>query len=115
MLKRIIFTCILLFTLDSAALAGGGKTPESCAGVGAALVKCYDCRAKKYLGNVSVLTSYEEDQGKKFCVRASDAKEACSRVYGVSSGCIGFYTKYSLGMGSVEETYNTTCVEAIGY
>ena len=115
MLKRMILTCVLLFILDSAALAGGGKTPESCAGVGSVVVKCYDCVAKKYLGTVAVLTSYEEDQGKKFCVSVSVAKEACSRVYGVSSGCIGFYTKYSLGMGSVEETYNTTCVEAIGY
>lgn len=114
LLSGVVFWGLSLMLLSSA-WAGTKTTPENCQSVGSALVKCYDCANRKYLGNVAVLTGYEEDQGESFCVVASEAKSACSSAFGVSSFQIGFYTKFRMGTGSKEEFYDTSCVEAVGY
>lgn len=112
--KIVILICVLFLMYSPAAFAGG-KNPDSCKAVGSVVVRCYDCGSERsYLGNVAVLTDYEEDQGKKYCVKASVAKQACANKFGVSSYCIDFYTKYSLGMSTYTEFYNTTCVEEVG-
>jgi hypothetical protein len=116
MCVKIFFVCVFVCMLSLIALAGGGKNPDSCAGVGSVLVHCYECRddTKRYLGKVAVLTGYEEAQGEKFCVRAADARTACSQAFGVSTHVIGFYTKYKMGLGESEEYYNTSCVKQVG-
>lgn len=114
--KKAILICVLFLMYSPAAFAGGGPSPENCKAVGSALVRCYDCGSeRRYLGDVAVLTDYEEDRGKKYCVKASDAKQACSNRFGVPSYNIGFYTKFRIGTGTREETYNTTCVEQVGH
>lgn len=115
--KQAALICAMVLILSQAALATTEKSKEKCQKVGSTLVKCYDCRdsSKRYLGNVAVLTDYEEDQGKKFCVVAATAKTKCASAYGVSKGAIGFYTKFKIGMGSSEEFYRTSCVKSVGY
>jgi hypothetical protein len=68
MCVKIFFVCVFVCMLSLIALAGGGKNPDSCAGVGSVLVHCYECRddTKRYLGKVAVLTGYEEAQGENF-------------------------------------------------
>ena len=116
-LKTTLITALLaIFILSPSAWATTKKTPSSCAEVGSAKVKCYQCSGtKKYLGDVPVLTAYEKDQGKDFCVRANDARSACASKFGVSKWSIGFYTKFSIGSGTSEEFYNTSCVKEVGY
>jgi hypothetical protein len=116
MYVKMIFVCVFVCMLSLIALAGGGTNPDSCAGVGSALVHCYECSShtKRYLGKVAVLTGYEEDQGEKFCIRAADAKTACSQAFGVPASAIGFYTKFKIGAGESEECYNTKCVDQVG-
>ncbi len=104
-------------SLPAGGWAGTNATPENCAAVGSVVVHCYRCRPepdRAYLGKVSVLTGYEEAGGRGYCVEANEAKSACSRVFGISSGNVGFYTKYSIGWGSRDEIYDEPCVNAVG-
>jgi len=115
LLLGVLFAA-LSFALSSPAMAGTKPSPESCEAVGAALLKCYDCRnPQKYVGKASVMTAYEEAQGKKWCVRAADGKAACSAATGVPKYSVGFYTKYHIGSGTREEFYNTNCVNNVGH
>ncbi len=91
-------------------------TPENCAAVGSAKVHCYNCDSspKKYVGYVAVLTNYEVSGGEGYCVRASEAKERCSSKFGYDKNSVGFYTEFRIGGGSREETYHSSCVDAVG-
>lgn len=115
--KEILLICVLPLIFVPFALATGLTVNESsCKAVGSAVVKCYDCTpgSQRYLGNVAVLTGYEEAQGKKFCVVEADAKNACARTFGVPESIIGYRTTFNMMMGSKTETYRTSCVEAVG-
>ena len=117
--QKVILICLFVSLISSVVFASGimgNKTPDSCEAVGAVTVKCYECtnNVKRYLGKVAVLAGYEEDQGKKFCVRENDAKTACSQAFSVPMWSIGYKANYSLGLGNAEETYKTPCVEAAG-
>ncbi len=117
--QKVLFLGMLFvalsFALPPSAMAGSKPSPESCAAVGSVALKCYDCgNPQHYVGKVAVLTSYEEAQGKKFCVKASDGKNACSAAYGVPAHRVGFYAKFKLGTGTREEYYKTTCVNNCG-
>lgn len=71
--KKTILICAIILMLPQFVLAtGSSKNEKNCKNVGAVVVKCYNCGGSKcYLGEVAVLSGYEEDQGKKFCVVAS--------------------------------------------
>ncbi|GAB6059235.1 hypothetical protein JCM31598_23520 [Desulfonatronum parangueonense] len=114
--KKPLLFCVLMLMLPQFVLATGGVNEDNCKAVGSVVVKCYDCQAgaQRYLGNVAVLTGYEEAQGKKFCVVSAEAIQACSRAFGVPEYNIGYYTKFKIGIDIKEETYRTSCVEAVG-
>ena len=116
-LKKIIVSAVLMICLPSvSAWAATKKTPSTCANVGSVTVKCYQCKGgQKYLGDVTVTAAYEEDQGKKFCIKLYDARSACASKYGVLMRNVGFYAKYKLGWGTYEEFCKTPCVKAVGY
>ncbi|MCW7752997.1 hypothetical protein OOT00_03245 [Desulfobotulus sp. H1] len=112
-----LLICIVTLVLPPFALATTGQANESnCKAVGSVVVKCYDCQtgSERYLGNVAVLTGYEEAQGKKFCVVSDEAVQACRRAFGVSEYHIGYYTRFKIGVETKEETYRTSCVETVG-
>ncbi len=110
----IILMALFLFGAIATASASTKATPDNCASVGSAVVHCYNCIERKYLGTVSVLTGYEESGGEGYCIVASTAKERCSSVYGIDRNGVGFYSEFKIGGGSRDETYDTSCVEAVG-
>jgi hypothetical protein len=114
--KKTALICAMILMLPQFVFATGQVNEGSCKAVGSVVVKCYECNGstQRYLGNVAVLTGYEEAQGKKFCVVEAEAKQACSRAFGVSENVIGYYTKFNMGLTSKTETYRTSCVEAAG-
>ena len=118
MLKKLVLVSVIILMLSPGAWAGTKATPDNCAAVGSAVgsavVHCYDCVNSKYLGKVSVLTGYEESGGEGYCVVASEAKAACSRVFGFDRNGIGYYTEFRIGGGSRDETYDTSCVKRVG-
>jgi hypothetical protein len=111
-----LLICFLTLMLPALALATTKIDAENCKAVGSVVVKCYDCQSnsQRYLGNVAVLTGYEEAQGKKFCVVSDEAVQACSKAFGVSDYNVGYYTKFKIGLDTKEESYRTSCVEAVG-
>jgi hypothetical protein len=68
----------------------------------------------KYLGKTSVLLGYEEFEGEGYCVVENDAKWACNSRYGVDKNAVGFYSKFRIGSGSRDETYDTDCIDRVG-
>ncbi|TWI72283.1 hypothetical protein LZ24_01691 [Desulfobotulus alkaliphilus] len=112
----ILLICIVTLVFPPFVLATTTINVENCKAVGSVVVKCYDCQSgsERYLGNVAVLTGYEEAQGKKFCVVSDEAVKACSRAFGVAEYKIGYYTKFKIGIDTKEESYRTSCVEVVG-
>ncbi len=114
MYQKMMCICVLVFCFSSTAMATS-KSPSSCAALGALEVKCYQCSGeKKYLGKAAVMAAYEEDQGKKFCVRTADAESACASVFGVHRNVIGFKAEFWMGLTKSTEWYKKSCVETVG-
>lgn len=116
--QKFFLMAVLLVAVSSlSATVAGASTkasPENCASAGSAVVHCYDCVNNKYLGKASVLLGYEEFGGEGYCIVANDAKNACSSRYGVDRNAIGFYSKFRIGGGSRDETYDTSCIDRVG-
>jgi len=88
--------CVLVLCISSMAMAGS-KSVSSCASLGAVTVKCFKCiNENTYLGQAAVMASYEEYNGKSYCVASLDAKSACSSAYGISRIGVGYQVKYWL-------------------
>ncbi|TIH19100.1 hypothetical protein D0S45_02670 [Marinifilum sp. JC120] len=108
----MLFT-LLLCGLVSTTFASKEKSPVTCQEVGAVTVKCYDCSSGKgkYLGNVAILARYEESQGKKFCVPASEARQLCSNKFNISKYNIGYSAQFNYRASTSTEYYDTSCVK----
>ena len=89
-----------------AARAGARPSPETCEQLGSLVIKCFDCKAGKYLGKVAVLTDWDETW--KRCYDHSTIVEACTSTYDVSQYVLGYKGAYTIGLHDYDvSSYHT--------
>ncbi len=110
-----IFIVLALHLMHSVAFAGGKLVDSGCSSVKIFRVYCYQCGdTKAYLGKLSLPGDSEYADDSLCCLSPSIATKRCAEKFQVSSDSIGYYTTFNMKNVSREETYNKSCIAAVG-